>query len=130
VETAAVTTARPAREPSPRAGTALPIGSLGFFLITLDILIVNVALARIGQDLGGGTAGKQRVIDGYTLMFASLLLPIAVFGALINRPATFVAVMQISLLVTATLLIATALVSLRIRMHPGGLTAARATGQS
>ncbi|MDQ1513072.1 MAG: transporter, family, methylenomycin resistance protein [Microbacteriaceae bacterium] len=69
-----MTTARPAREPSPRAGTALPIGSLGFFLITLDILIVNVALARIGQDLGGGTAGKQWVIDGYTLMFASLLL--------------------------------------------------------
>ncbi|MDQ1513071.1 MAG: transporter, family, methylenomycin resistance protein [Microbacteriaceae bacterium] len=44
---------------------------------------------------------------------------IAVFGALISRPATFVTGMQISLLVTATLLIATALVSLRIRMHPG-----------
>jgi DHA2 family methylenomycin A resistance protein-like MFS transporter len=74
VETAAVTTVRPAGEPAPRAGSALPIGSLGFFLITLDILIVNVALTRIGQELGGGTAGKQWVIDGYTLLFASLLL--------------------------------------------------------
>jgi DHA2 family methylenomycin A resistance protein-like MFS transporter len=50
------------------------LGSLGFFLITLDILIVNVALTRIGRELGGGTAGQQWVIDGYTLTFASLLL--------------------------------------------------------
>ena len=54
--------------------TALVIGSLGFFLITLDILIVNVALTRIGAELGGGTAGLQWVIDGYTLTFAALLL--------------------------------------------------------
>ena len=39
------------------------LGSLGFFLITLDILIVNVALTRIGRELGGGTAGQQWVID-------------------------------------------------------------------
>lgn len=57
-----------------RAGAALTVGSLGFFLITLDILIVNVALPRIGLELGGATSGKQWVIDGYTLMFASLLL--------------------------------------------------------
>lgn len=47
---------------------------LGFFVITLDALIVNVALAQIGARLGGGTAGQQWVVDGYTLMFASLLL--------------------------------------------------------
>lgn len=47
---------------------------LGFFVITLDALIVNVALARIGAQLGGGTTGQQWVVDGYTLMFASLLL--------------------------------------------------------
>ncbi len=35
---------------------------------------MNVALARITSDLGGGTAGQQWVIDGYTLMFAALLL--------------------------------------------------------
>lgn len=50
------------------------IASLGFFLITLDISIVNVALASIRRDLGGGTAGQQWVIDGYTLLFAALLL--------------------------------------------------------
>ncbi|MCW2763939.1 MAG: putative drug resistance transporter [Marmoricola sp.] len=59
---------------APRAGRTLLIASLGFFLITLDILIVNVALPSIAQELGGGTTAQQWVIDGYTLMFAALLL--------------------------------------------------------
>jgi MFS transporter, DHA2 family, methylenomycin A resistance protein len=58
----------------PRPRQTLFIASLGFFLITLDILIVSVALTRIGHELGGGTSGQQWVVDGYTLMFASLLL--------------------------------------------------------
>ena len=57
-----------------RPRTVLAVGSLGFFLITLDISIVNVALARIADELGGGTTAQQWVIDGYTLLFASLLL--------------------------------------------------------
>lgn len=52
----------------------LTVASLGFFLITLDISIVNVALARITTELGGGTTGQQWIIDGYTLVFAALLL--------------------------------------------------------
>ncbi len=60
--------------PADRARVALALGAVGFFLITLDILIVNVALTRIGRELGGGTAGQQWVIDGYTLTFAALLL--------------------------------------------------------
>jgi DHA2 family methylenomycin A resistance protein-like MFS transporter len=47
---------------------------LGFFVITLDALVVNVALPDIRNDLGGGITGLQWVIDGYTLMFAALLL--------------------------------------------------------
>jgi MFS transporter, DHA2 family, methylenomycin A resistance protein len=65
----------PATAPdAPQARIVLAIGSLGFFLITLDISIVNVALPNITRDLGGGTAGQQWTIDGYTLLFASLLL--------------------------------------------------------
>lgn len=61
--------------PTPlRARRTLLLASLGFFLITLDILIVNVALTRIGRDLGGSTSGLQWIIDGYTLLFAALLL--------------------------------------------------------
>jgi hypothetical protein len=47
---------------------------LGFFVITLDALVVNVALPAIGRDLGGGMTGLLWVVDGYTLMFAALLL--------------------------------------------------------
>ncbi|ROQ37021.1 DHA2 family methylenomycin A resistance protein-like MFS transporter [Frondihabitans sp. PhB188] len=57
-----------------RARRTLLLASLGFFLITLDILIVNVALTRIGREFGGSTSGLQWVIDAYTLLFASLLL--------------------------------------------------------
>ncbi len=65
-----------ATEPAslPRARVSLLLASLGFFLITLDILIVNVALTQISRELGGGTVGQQWVVDGYTLLFAALLL--------------------------------------------------------
>ena len=60
------------REPAARV--TLLLASAGFFLITLDTLIVNVTLAQLGRELGGGTVGQQWVVDGYTLLFASLLL--------------------------------------------------------
>jgi len=47
---------------------------LGFFMIVLDAVAVNVALPSIRAGLGGGITGLQWVVDGYTLMFAALLL--------------------------------------------------------
>jgi MFS transporter, DHA2 family, methylenomycin A resistance protein len=47
---------------------------LGFFVITFDAVVVNVALPSIRDDLGAGITGLQWVVDGYTLMFAALLL--------------------------------------------------------
>jgi len=60
----------------PVAGSRFALGAalLGFFVITLDALIVSVALPAIGEDLGGGITGLQWVVDGYTLMLAALLL--------------------------------------------------------
>ncbi|MFC4564812.1 MFS transporter [Nocardiopsis mangrovi] len=78
--------ARPAADPA--AGTrgrrpaALAAAVTGFFVITLDATIVNVALPSIRADLGGGMAGLQWVVDGYTLVFAALLLSA---GALTDR---------------------------------------------
>ncbi|WP_308114902.1 MFS transporter [Rhodococcus opacus] len=62
--------------------SALAAAVLGFFVITLDAVIVNVALPSIRGDLGGGVSGMQWVVDGYTLMFAALLLSA---GALSDR---------------------------------------------
>jgi MFS family permease len=55
------------------SGLALAAALLGFFMITLDAVVVNVALPSIRRDLGGGITGLQWVVDGYTLMFAALL---------------------------------------------------------
>jgi hypothetical protein len=80
--------AAPPRAPAAEARTAagptaaLAAAVLAFFVITLDATIVNVALPSIRGDLGGGITGLQWVVDGYTLMFAALLLSA---GALSDR---------------------------------------------
>lgn len=60
----------------------LAVALLGFFAITFDAVVVNVALPSIRSELGGGMTGLQWVVDGYTLMFAALLLSA---GALSDR---------------------------------------------
>jgi DHA2 family methylenomycin A resistance protein-like MFS transporter len=61
-----------ARGGSPSA--ALFVSLLGFFVITLDALVVTVALPSIRAELGGGVTGLQWIVDGYTITFAALLL--------------------------------------------------------
>ena len=56
------------------ASLTLSAALLGFFVVTLDAVVVNVTLPDIRADLGGGVGGLQWVVDGYTLMFAALLL--------------------------------------------------------
>ncbi|HVT68110.1 MAG TPA: MFS transporter, partial [Trebonia sp.] len=47
---------------------------LGFFVIQLDVTIVNVALPAVQRDVGGSVGGLQWVIDAYTLALASVML--------------------------------------------------------
>ncbi|MFJ7949479.1 MFS transporter [Streptomyces sp. NPDC096354] len=63
-----------APETNRHASATLAAAVLGFFVITLDATIVNVALPSIRDALGGGITGLQWVVDAYTLMFAALLL--------------------------------------------------------
>jgi DHA2 family methylenomycin A resistance protein-like MFS transporter len=56
--------------------------SFGFFVVQLDVSIVNIALPRMGADLQGQMDALQWVVDGYTLAFASFLLSA---GALADR---------------------------------------------
>ena len=53
---------------------ALIAALLGFFVVMLDTTVVNVALARIGTDLGTPVASLQWVVDAYALTFAALQL--------------------------------------------------------
>lgn len=53
---------------------ALAAVLLGYFVVMLDTTIVNVALPRIGADLGAQVTELQWVADAYTIVFAALLL--------------------------------------------------------
>src|SRR5437879_2401558 len=47
---------------------------LGCVVVLLDVSIVNVALQRISNGLGGRLSDLQWIVDAYTLAFASFLL--------------------------------------------------------
>ena len=69
-----------AARPAAHGGTPVParlaLGAalLGFFMICLDATAVNVALPAMGRSLHGATDSLQRVVDGYTVPFAALLI--------------------------------------------------------
>ena len=46
----------------------------GYFMVILDVTIVNVAAPAIGRDLGASLTDLQWIVDGYTVAFAGLLL--------------------------------------------------------
>jgi EmrB/QacA subfamily drug resistance transporter len=47
---------------------------MGSFVAMLDSTVVNVALPAISDDLGGGLAGQQWVVNAYLLFLSSLIL--------------------------------------------------------
>ena len=65
----------------PDAGNAVPrrwwvlgVLCLSVLLVAIDNTIVNVALPTLGRELSASTSDLQWVVDGYTLLFAALLL--------------------------------------------------------
>ncbi|MFM9368782.1 MFS transporter [Streptomyces sp. Da 82-17] len=63
--------------PAPAPALALPpllALSLGYFLVMLDVTVVNVAIPDIRASLDTGTAALQWIVDGYSTVFAGLLL--------------------------------------------------------
>ena len=60
-----------------------------FFMIVLDTSIVNLALPRIGNELNSDLATLQWLVDGYALVFASLLLGAGALGDRFGAKATF-----------------------------------------
>ena len=56
-------------------------------MIVLDTSIVNLALARIGTEFNSGLATWQWLVDGYALVFASLLLGAGALGDRVGAKA-------------------------------------------
>lgn len=80
----------PAAIPAHLRGVLLAT-SFGFVVVQLDVTIVNVALPRIGADLGTGSAGLQWVVDAYTLAFAVLLLSAGALGDRLGSKKAYLA---------------------------------------
>jgi len=66
----------------PRGRWVLVATVLGSAMAFIDATVVNIALPRIGADLGAGAAGLQWTVNGYTLSLASLTL---IGGSLSDR---------------------------------------------
>src|SRR4051812_21482346 len=62
---------------------------LGSITAFIDSTVVNVALPRIREDLGGGLAGQQWLTDAYLLTLGSLLLVGGALGDLYGRRRIF-----------------------------------------
>jgi MFS transporter, DHA2 family, methylenomycin A resistance protein len=61
-------------------GLTIVATSLGFVMVQLDVSILNLALARIGEAVATGITGLQWVVDAYTIAFVSLLLAAGALG--------------------------------------------------
>lgn len=46
---------------------------LGFFMVIMDVTIINVALPTMALYLHATVSGLQWIVDGYTLTFAASL---------------------------------------------------------
>src|SRR4051812_13094603 len=64
---------------------------VGYFLVLLDVTLVNVALPSIAEDLGTTISGLQGVATGYTVALALLLLPSGVVGDRIGHRSVVLA---------------------------------------
>src|SRR3954469_24419899 len=73
-----------------RSGWAqLAPACLGYFFVLLDVTVVNVALAKMGSDLGTSRDGLQWVVDSYALVLASLMLSTGDIADLVGRRRIF-----------------------------------------
>ncbi|GAA2107131.1 MFS transporter [Kitasatospora saccharophila] len=59
------------------------------FMAMLDNVIVNIALPRIGRDLDAGISGLQWVAEGYSLLYAALLLTGGTLGDRYGRTRVY-----------------------------------------
>jgi DHA2 family methylenomycin A resistance protein-like MFS transporter len=95
-----------------------------FFMIVLDTSIVNLALARIGTELDAGLTTLQWLVDGYLLVFASLLLGAGALGDRFGVKVTFMCGLLVFTVASASCGMAQSIEALQISRIVQGLGAA------
>ncbi|WP_035696669.1 MFS transporter, partial [Glycomyces tenuis] len=71
----ATTELSPARRWAGLAAVVLALLTVG-----LDLMVLNVALPTLAGDLQADTSQLQWIVNAYTVVFASLMLPAGGFG--------------------------------------------------
>lgn len=87
--TAAPTTAAPTTADTSRRRLVLAALCLALFMAMLDNVVVGNALPSISADLDAGMTGLQWVMEGYSLVYASLLLLSGTLGDRFGRRRAF-----------------------------------------
>lgn len=78
---------------------SLAVLSGSLLVISLDNTILNVAIPSLVRDLNATTSQLQWIIDGYTLVFAGLLLTAGAMGDRFGRKGA----LQLGLVVLVSL---------------------------
>ena len=95
-----------------------------FFMIVLDTSIVNLALAAIGTELNADLATLQWLVDGYALVFASLLLGAGALGDRFGAKSTFISGLLVFTLASALCGVAPGIEALQLSRIVQGIGAA------
>ncbi|MFE5535902.1 MFS transporter [Streptomyces sp. NPDC056492] len=88
----------------------------GYFMVILDVTIVNVAVPVVGRELSASLTGIQWITDGYTLAFAGLLLTGGALGDRLGNRRIFC---------TGVVVFTAASAGCGLAQHTGTLIAAR-----
>lgn len=106
------TTETPTTPESRAAAPTLAACFLGMFVVTLDAVVVNVALPSIRADLAASMTGLQWVVDAYTLAVAALLLAAGAMADRIGAKRAFAVGMAAFVAASAACAVAPALAGL------------------
>lgn len=88
----------------------------GYFMVILDVTIINVAVPAVGRELSASLTGIQWITDGYTLAFAGLLLTGGALGDRLGNRRIFC---------TGVVVFMAASAGCGLAQHTGTLVAAR-----
>ncbi|WP_225827845.1 MFS transporter [Streptomyces naphthomycinicus] len=61
----------------------------GYFMVILDVTIINVAVPVVGRDLAASLTGIQWITDGYTMVFAGFLMTGGALGDRLGNRRVF-----------------------------------------
>ncbi|MFF4835991.1 MFS transporter [Streptomyces sp. NPDC001315] len=83
----------PPPEPAPESGrrSLAPLLAVcaGYFMVILDVTIINVAVPVVGRELSASLTGIQWITDGYTMVFAGFLMTGGALGDRLGNRRVF-----------------------------------------